>query len=176
MPCCDLIVEEPAWLDALPELEAVADAAARAALAAASLDPDRHGFALLACDDSRIAALNGSFRDRPTPTNVLSWPAFELAAQIPGGIPKSPPGNAEFLGDVAIALGVVGREAAMHGISLKSHAGHLILHGCLHCLGYDHEDDADARLMETTESRLLAQLGIADPYLETPAAAAARHR
>ncbi len=75
----ELVIEEPAWTEALPDIEALADTAAQLALEASGLDPERWTICLLACDDARIAQLNGEFRGKAVPTNVLSWPAFELA-------------------------------------------------------------------------------------------------
>lgn len=167
-PLVDLVVEDPAWDTALPDLAEVAERAARAALAEAGLDPARWTLSLLACDDARIAGLNARFRGREGPTNVLSWPAFPLAPPRPGSPPprppEPPPGAAGHLGDVAIALGTAAREAESADRALKSHVIHLILHGMLHCLGHDHETEADAALMEGIETRLLSGMDIADPY------------
>lgn len=168
-PLVDLIVEAPDWRRALPELEALAVRAAEMALQAAELEPAGFSVSLLACDDDRIAGLNAEFRGRPAPTNVLSWPAFSLAPAAPGAPPPRPPGAGTdggrvALGDVALALGTVVREAEERGLPLKNHAMHLILHGCLHLLGYDHETPQDAELMEDVERRALARAGIPDPY------------
>ncbi|MEM8790108.1 MAG: rRNA maturation RNase YbeY [Pseudomonadota bacterium] len=139
-----------------------------AALAAQSLDPDDFEISLLACSDTRIAALNGAFRAKDTATNVLSWPAEALIPDRPGTHPALPrqtdTGGRTPLGDVAIALQTCEREARKHSIDLKNHATHLILHGCLHLLGFDHETDEDATVMEGIEIRALAQLGIGNPY------------
>jgi len=165
----ELVIEEPAWTEALPEIEALADTAARLALAAADLDPERWTICLLACDDARIAGLNRDFRATAAPTNVLSWPAFELAPEHPGGRPKAPPhpgtGPRRSLGDVAIALQTTRREAGDGAPPLKDHVIHLILHGCLHLLGFDHEAQKDAETMEGIETRALARIGVADPYM-----------
>lgn len=168
-PLVDLVVEEPAWLDALPEMEAIAEDAARLALSVVDLAPEDFSVALLACDDERIAGLNSDFRDKPTPTNVLSWPTAELGAAAPGEMPKTPksgpfPGPTP-LGDVAIALQTCEHEAKSAAKPLKNHVTHLILHGCLHLLGYDHETPRDAALMEGIERRALARIGIDDPYV-----------
>jgi probable rRNA maturation factor len=167
-PLVDLVVEEPGWERALPDLHPIATRAAELAIAAAELAPDGYTLALLACDDGRIAALNAEFRGRPLPTNVLSWPAFALAPAAPGARPGRPPagraGQRTHLGDVAIALQTVAHEAETGGLPLKSHTLHLILHGALHLLGYDHERPEDAELMEGLERRALAGAGISDPY------------
>ncbi|MEM8761542.1 MAG: rRNA maturation RNAse YbeY, partial [Pseudomonadota bacterium] len=80
----DLVVEEEGWLTALPDLPALAETAARTALDAAGLSPEDHEIALLACDDARVADLNAEFRGKPSPTNLLSWPAHDLALLSPG--------------------------------------------------------------------------------------------
>jgi probable rRNA maturation factor len=169
----DLVVVEPAWSEALPEIEALANTAARLALEGAGLDPARWSLCLLACDDTRIAALNNDFRGRAAPTNVLSWPAFELAPRHPGALPAPPPhagsGPRQPLGDVAIALQTMRREAEDRAIPLKNHAIHLILHGSLHLLGFDHVTEEDAEMMERIETRALARIGVTDPYLRSDA-------
>ena len=170
----DLVIEDDGWLDALPDLPGLAETAARLALGAAGLAAAGYEIAILACDDARIAALNAGFRGKPTPTNVLSWPAFDLAPARPGSRPAPPPPGDPAapvsLGDVAIALQTMRREAEAASIPLKDHAIHLILHGCLHLLGFDHETEADAALMEGIERQHLMAAGIADPYSEGDAA------
>jgi len=159
----DLIIEDERW--AALGLEALAERACGAAL-------ERLGIAgaeisLLACDDARIAGLNGEFREKPQPTNVLSWPSEERGADAPGGDPL-PPEDLE-LGDIAIAYDTCAREAAEAGKDMEAHVTHLLVHGTLHLLGYDHIDDKDAALMEGLEVEILGKLGIADPYGETGA-------
>lgn len=168
-PLVDLIIEEPGWQRALPDLDSVATTAAGLALEAAGLPRDSFSISLLACGDARISALNAEFRGKAAATNVLSWPSLPLSPPAPGKPPPSPPagppGAARLpLGDVAIALDTVLAEAADRGLPLKNHAAHLILHGCLHLLGYDHETPEDAGLMEDIERRALARIGIPDPY------------
>lgn len=103
-------------------------------------------------------ALNRHYRGKDYATNVLSFPA-----ERPPGLPK----NAKFplLGDLVICAPVVAKEAASQNKPLAAHYAHLTVHGCLHLLGWDHEDDADAHAMEQLEREILAGLGIADPYL-----------
>ena len=122
---------------------------------------------MLGCDDARIAVLNGDFRDKPQATNVLSWPSEDLAAEEPGGTPYPPEPEDEephHLGDVALAYDTCAREAADRGIALEQHVTHLIVHGVLHLLGYDHMRDSDATLMERLEVEILGNLGLPDPY------------
>ncbi len=152
------------------DLDARANAAVRAVLSHLGHDPAGFEISLLGCDDARIADLNAEFRGKPAPTNVLSWPSDERAADVPGGAPQPPqglfPDEPIELGDVAIALETCLREAEAVGRSADDHVTHLLVHGILHLLGYDHETDADAALMEGLETTILAKLGIADPYAE----------
>jgi len=168
-PLVDLVIDDPAWTEALPELDRHAEAAARLALEATGLDSTQWTICVLACNDARIAELNRRFRGKGMPTNVLSWPAFDLGSNRAGTMSSAPPapagGPPQPLGDVAIALQTTRREAAERAIPLKDHVIHLILHGCLHLLGFDHETDADAETMEGIETRALARIGVVDPYL-----------
>jgi probable rRNA maturation factor len=106
-------------------------------------------------DDRTVAALNSEWRGKDGPTNVLSFPA----EPIPGL-----PDDMQPLGDVALASGVCAREAAEKQASFHDHTAHLLVHGLLHLLGYDHVEDEDAERMEDLERRILQRLGIADPY------------
>ncbi|MFN2310271.1 MAG: rRNA maturation RNase YbeY, partial [Gammaproteobacteria bacterium] len=120
---------------------------------------------MLACNDARIAVLNNDFRDRSTPTNVLSWPSEARASDIAGMRPNLPmPGFDPDLGDIAIAYDTCRREAEAAGKSMDDHVSHLVVHAVLHLLGYDHVRDQDATMMEATEIAILGKLGISDPY------------
>jgi len=108
--------------------------------------------------DEEVRALNAAWRGKDKPTNVLSFPMAET------------PGNAPMLGDIVLAAGVCAREAAAKAVAIETHATHLVVHGTLHLLGYDHETgDAEAEEMEEIERKALASLGIADPYAVTEA-------
>ena len=112
--------------------------------------------------DEEVQGLNASYRDKDKPTNVLSFPMFE-AALLPSLAETD--GGEVLLGDLALAHGVCAREAEEKGISVADHAAHLVVHGTLHLLGYDHEEgDEAAEAMEVLERTALAGLGIADPY------------
>ncbi|WP_185804435.1 rRNA maturation RNase YbeY [Pontivivens nitratireducens] len=164
MTTLDIVIEDDRW-EQLP-LTRIADTATRVALNAVKAQ-EGYEIVLMACDDAQIAALNAEFRGKPAPTNVLSWPAFDLAPLSPGDIPASPPAPDGFdnaLGDIALAYETCVREAREQGKSVEDHLTHLILHATLHLLGYDHETDADANLMESIETHALASIGIADPY------------
>jgi probable rRNA maturation factor len=146
---------------------ALAERAVRAAVAASA-----HGAlidARLAVEvsvkftgDDEVQGLNSSYRGKDKPTNVLSFPMFE-AALLPSLAQTD--GGEVLLGDLALAHGVCEREAAEKGIAVADHAAHLVVHGTLHLLGYDHEEgDEAAEAMESLERTALAGLGIADPY------------
>jgi probable rRNA maturation factor len=156
----DLVIEDDRW--AALDMEVLAEQAARAALEVAEVSPEFE-LCIMGCSDARITELNTEFREKPTATNVLSWPAFELLSETIGGRPAAPP-QAESLGDIAIAYETCEREAAENGITMQAHVKHLIVHGCLHLLGYDHETDEDAELMENLEVKALASMGVEDPY------------
>lgn len=144
----DIEIEDEAWTGALPN----ADDLARTA-AAAVLDHelrDDANLTLLLTDDDTVQDLNGRFRKQDAPTNVLSFPA-----------PANPDG---LLGDVALAYGVCAREAEAQGKPIAHHLQHLVAHGVLHLLGYDHLRDDEAEEMEALEREILAGLGVPDPY------------
>ncbi len=165
----DTVIDDPRWLEVLPEFEDIAKRASALALTATNAPDLPFAVSILACNDARIMELNKSFRDKEGPTNVLSWPAVDLSAGKAGEPPYPPsagplPGAAS-LGDVAIARQTCEREAKDAGKPLKNHVMHLILHGCLHLLGYDHETPEDAELMEAIEISALDSAGIPDPYV-----------
>jgi len=139
-----------------------------AALAAFEAAPPRSSLyevSIVLTDDDEISALNRTWRGKDAPTNVLSFPAGEPFGEIPGE-PRP-------LGDVILGGETVIAEAAAKGISTADHASHLVVHGMLHLLGYDHDGDEEATRMETLETEVLARLGIADPYADLAAAAEA---
>jgi len=109
---------------------------------------------LLLCDDARIREINRDWRGLDKPTNVLSFPAAP-----PAMLAKSPA-----VGDIAIAYESVAREAEEEAKSFRDHYMHMVLHGFLHLIGYDHETDEEADEMEALETRILRELGVADPY------------
>ncbi|MBB4631232.1 rRNA maturation RNase YbeY [Sphingosinicella soli] len=112
-------------------------------------------------DDEEVKTLNAQYRGKDKPTNVLSFPMVQ--PDLLESLSNSDDGEV-LLGDIVLADGVVTREAAERGISMTDHAAHLIVHGLLHLVGYDHENDADADAMEEMERRALFSLGIANPY------------
>lgn len=151
---------------ALPDPQALAEDAAGAVLSELGLDLAGYEVAIRLTDDAEMRTLNGAWRGKDAPTNVLSWPALPLAPGPEGRPPPPPPAPypGAPLGDLALGAETLAREAAAAGLALTAHASHLILHGVLHLLGYDHEREGDADAMESVERRALARLGIADPY------------
>lgn len=169
-PELELAIEDPRW-DAVEGLERTLRAAASAALDAAGVDGAGRSVSILLTADAPMAELNGRFRGKAAPTNVLSWPAEDLAPRSDGGVPAAPatgasPGDEpESLGDLALAHETIAREASEAGKSLDAHLFHLVAHGTLHLLGFDHERDLDAARMEALESRICLAAGHPDPYL-----------
>jgi len=165
-PLVDTLIEDDRWQGI--GLAVLAEAAARETLLALGLPAAGYEISLLGCSDARIAELNADFRGKPQPTNVLSWPSAERAAERDGGTPDRPPpggpGSPAELGDVAVAWETCEREAAEQGKPLRDHVTHLLVHGFLHLLGYDHVRDGDAALMERHEVEIMRRLGLADPY------------
>ena len=142
-------VETDAWLRDVPDVLDRARLAAEAALAATGANPQSEISVLLA-DDAEVAELNQRFRKKAGPTNVLSFPAPAFAKP--------------HLGDVILAYETCAREAREQSKTLCDHTSHLVAHGVLHLLGWDHMTDAEADAMEALERTVLAGLGIADPY------------
>lgn len=160
----DTVIEDARWETF--GLEALAAKTVRAAFDRLGLGHAGFTLCLMGCDDARITGLNAGFRGKPQATNVLSWPSEYRAT--PGAVPELPlpglPDDPENLGDIAIAYETCAREAEAAGKPLSDHVTHLIVHGLLHLLGYDHVTDEDAALMQSGEIRILATLGLCDPY------------
>lgn len=154
----DILQEAGDW-SGLPDRDALAQAAAEALAAAPAFRARIPAEACLALsDDASVQDLNARFRGKDTPTNVLSFPA-----------PPAPDGFAEDaapqpLGDIVLAEETLAREARELGLPLAHHFQHLVVHGLLHLLGYDHETDAEAEAMEGLEIEILSRLGIPNPY------------
>lgn len=158
----EIIIEDERWADA--GIAPLATRAVAATLAALGLADSGFSVSLLACDDGRIAALNGGFRGKETATNVLSWPSEERGVATAGEMPVPPDPSDPELGDIALSYDTCRAEAIAANRTLPDHATHLIVHGLLHLLGFDHVREADATVMEGLEVEILGNLGIADPY------------
>jgi probable rRNA maturation factor len=151
-PLIDFVVEGPLWSNA-PDVPGWAAAAIGEAIlkSKAKLKPGVE-ISILLTDDAAIRQLNAQWRGKDQPTNVLSFPA--------PGAPDMRPS----LGDIAIAYETCEREAGAELKTFQAHVTHLIVHGFLHLVGFDHESETDAVKMETLEREILAALGISDPY------------
>ncbi|MEG6508437.1 rRNA maturation RNase YbeY [Methyloligella sp. 2.7D] len=161
-----LVVREGVWPD-----EAVGESAlvqaAKAAFAAAADGARKAGLiaegpyevSILLTGDDEIRTLNRDYRDKDSATNVLSFPAGESFAL---------PGEPAALGDIVLSFDTLAREAEAQGLSLHDHAVHLVIHGMLHLLGFDHMEEEEAAEMERLETALLQRFGIADPYADPP--------
>lgn len=155
-PEISIIVDEPNWRGHHALIRDLRRAAQLAASTSPTGDAEPIDFpaaSVLLASDEYVQHLSAAFRRKNKPTNVLAFPAVPAAAP--------------YLGDVALAYGVVRREAAEQGKSLAAHAAHLAIHGILHLLGYDHHRQSDAKVMENQEILLLARLGIGNPYART---------
>jgi probable rRNA maturation factor len=129
------------------------DVLSRALAATAAAEGAAGSVSVLLGDDAAVAALNREFRGKDGPTNVLSFPPALSGA-----------GLGDYLGDIALAAETIVEEAQFQGKRFENHAAHLVVHGFLHLLGYDHENPADAEAMEARERTILASIGIEDPY------------
>ena len=149
-------VEDPGWTGLLRDRDGLIERAARAALRHAG-EAGEAELSLVLVDDAFIQDLNGRFRGQDKATNVLSFGDLEPRPEGPDGAPW-------LMGDVVLARQTIQREADDQAKPLNHHLSHLVVHGVLHLLGYDHETDSDARIMERLEVAALADLGIVDPY------------
>lgn len=158
-------IDDVGWKTHVLEPEALCTAAAAAAFDAAPANARTAGeVSIVLADDTLLHELNRRWRGIDKPTNVLAFAALEA------GGPGSP--GQVMLGDIAIARETVEREAAAARKSVGDHLSHMVVHGMLHLLGFDHQTAAEADEMEAIEVRALASLGIADPYDEADMAAA----
>jgi probable rRNA maturation factor len=156
------------WKNAFPRLKPKIEKAAAAALKGAGLKKGKYEINLLLATDARIKTLNRDWRGMDKPTNVLSFPQFAL---LP---PRSPRSGRErigtrgrgsvALGDVILAIETIKRECRLERKALENHTIHLVVHGVLHLLGYDHMHEKDAKSMEKLECDILGSLGYPDPY------------
>ncbi|KAF0146612.1 MAG: putative rRNA maturation factor, partial [Rhodospirillaceae bacterium] len=177
----DIRIEILQWLETLPEVEQVCRAAAFAAVATGwrrrngkgrlfplpdSLPDEGLELAILLADDVWVRDLNRDYRGMDQPTNVLSFAALDAPDE------PSCPGEPLALGDVVLALQTIQREAEQRAIPLADHLRHLVIHGVLHLLGYDHQEDDTAEVMEQLEVRILAELGVDNPYIDPGVATA----
>ena len=173
-----VVARDPRWRLAAPGAEALARRAAEAVFRHLAGRPGLEGpleAAVVLADDALLRDLNRTYRGRDRPTNVLSFGDPD-AMKMPGEMPGEMPGGPKLLGDVVLARETLVREAAEQGKPLGHHLTHLVVHGVLHLLGYDHDAEPRAGEMETLEAAILAELGIADPYAAEPCRGDGRRR
>ena len=151
----DMAINADGWQNE-ETLRQLVDGVLQATLLELGFDNIDSELSLVFTNDADIREINAKWRHIDKPTNVLSFPAFALQ-------PGQEPG--EILGDIVIARETVAREAAEEHKSFDDHLSHLVVHGLLHLMGYDHQNDEEAEQMETLERKILASLGISDPYL-----------
>ncbi len=152
----DVVIEAGGWPEGAPLwAEMALDAIA------GLLDREVGEVAILLTGDAQMQKLNAEFRGKDAPTNVLSWPSVEYVRE-PGERPLAVSDDEGFWGDLAFGYQRCVSEAAEIGI--ENHFKHLVIHGVLHLLGYDHEDEKDAEMMEALEIEALSRLNIASPY------------
>lgn len=166
----EVVLADPAWRRFLPRAEALARRAAAAALAEGGAEGT---MTVLLADDRELRRLNFQHRGKDKPTNVLSFPGGAPGHDTPAGFAAW---GGRHLGDIALALGVVRREAEAAGRPLAAHFAHLVAHGTLHLLGHDHLTAGEARRMEQAEARVLARLRLPNPWKAVSGAAAAARR
>jgi probable rRNA maturation factor len=159
LPATEVLLVAECW-QSEPDAEAVIHRAIEAAAEFADADVGDAELAVMLTDDAGIRTLNGNWRGIDKPTNVLSFPA--LQPTVTGGADDAP----RMLGDIAIAYETTRKEADDEHKPFDHHLSHLAVHGFLHLIGYDHENDDDAEAMECLEREILAQLGIPDPYAD----------
>ncbi len=152
----DISVECGDWTKTGVDVETLSRRAAEAALATEGPGLGHCELSIVLSDDDTVRDLNRKWRGRDSSTNVLAFPAGSPVAD----------GQPRLLGDVIVAFGVAKSEAVQDGIGLSDHLAHLVVHGTLHLLGYDHQEDSEAEAMEGLETRILAGMGIADPYAD----------
>jgi probable rRNA maturation factor len=150
----DLSIASPAWKRALPTVASIARKAAIAALAQSGKKIGAAELSLVLTNDAIVRDLNARWRGKDAPTNVLAFASDEPPVK----------GKPVLLGDVVLAYQTIAREAREQKKRLADHLRHLVIHGVLHLLGYDHIKPTPAKRMEALETRILASMGVADPY------------
>jgi probable rRNA maturation factor len=159
LPITEVLVVADCWRDE-PDAEAVIQRAIAAAAETVDQDVGEAELAVMLTDDAGIRTLNSNWRGVDKPTNVLSFPALQPSrASAADDAPR-------MLGDIAIAYQTMRKEADEEQKPFEHHLSHLAVHGFLHLIGYDHDEDDDAEAMETLEQEILAQLGIPNPYAD----------
>lgn len=165
-----VLLEDPRWIEAFSGawageegVVAWCERAVDAAIEGAEEGEAPLELSVVLTNDQHVQRLNKDYRGKDAPTNVLSFAAREMGIELPDDMPDDMP---EPVGDIIIAYETTAREARDADKTVSDHLCHLIIHGVLHLLGYDHQDEAEAEEMEALETAILAGLGIADPYAD----------
>jgi probable rRNA maturation factor len=159
----EVVLEDDRW--AMLDVADLAQQGFNAVMKYFKLEPDIYEVEMLACDDRRIAELNFGFRGIEKTTNVLSWPSVDRRPESEGQFPPNMThSSVGFLGDIAISYDTCLREVNESERKIEHHVSHLMVHAVLHLLGFDHENDKDAVLMETIEVEILGKMGFDNPY------------
>lgn len=148
----NIIIEHPAWVGRAREVNGWIAQACRAALDYEYIDADVT-LSVVCTDDARVHDLNHQFRGCDAPTNVLAFPGGEQGEE-----------GERYLGDIVLSMDTLMQEAWQQSKRVEDHLRHLVIHAVLHLLGYDHDADAEAELMEAREAEILQELGVANPY------------
>lgn len=170
-----VLIEDEGWASLLEDVEAIARKACTLTLLRAPVldsllagEREQLSQTVALADDAAVQELNKQFRTKDMPTNVLSFPAYDdmgaLRAALAAPVKAPHLENAGYLGDMILARETVEREAKEQGKAVRDHFCHLLVHGTLHLLGYDHMEDDEAEEMEALEISILAELSIANPY------------
>lgn len=158
----DIAIQDPEW-ENLEDIETLALATVRMAMQMVDLPEPLRGrhieISVALANDDLIQILNREYRDKDSPTNVLTFATLDAEEPENEG-----PAN---LGDIVLSYQTVYRESQEQGKFLQDHVAHLLVHGTLHLLGYRHQDDDEANIMETLEIRILEKLGVQNPYTQT---------
>jgi probable rRNA maturation factor len=162
-PEIDITISEPEWNASFLDVEKIARTAIANTLKVAKLPKEVDGrnieISIVLANDDLIQVLNREYREIDKPTNVLTFASIDADAPVPidGPFP---------LGDVILAYQTISRESKEQGKFFKDHYTHILVHGVLHLLGYDHENDDEATIMETLEIRILEKMNIQNPYMD----------
>lgn len=156
-PVIDISIDDKKWTALKPGVKTLLKSAVQSTLEATQMTEERPELSIVLTNDRAICELNRDYRGKNAPTNVLSFPLIDFTDPNP-----APACGA--LGDIVLAYETIAREAGEQDKSFADHVQHLVIHGTLHLLGYDHENDDDALEMETLEIVILKHLGVKNPY------------
>ncbi len=158
----DADVRDSRWYEKISDIENLCQKAIDATFQEVRINAREIEISVVLTGDDDVAVLNSQYRDKSGPTNVLSFPVFDTLDEIADVSSEMP----AILGDVVIAFETVVREADASGVLIEDHLQHLVVHGVLHLLGYDHISEDQAMIMEFLESKILTLLDVPDPYGE----------